>query len=231
MGLLDEINSVDIELEEKIEAKRKELLERKNAEIKRKEEEAMRERTKKKNAKIENIQKIMGDRSDESLDEPHVYVIHYYHPEVFGYGLSWSIAAGYYDEEVIMTEREKEIAMLTGKIFRFISGSSPKIINVTESNRELTDEEKLKLESIKKKVAIIKNSEEGKNDCDFEIEDNEFGILQLNTSLENALLSSVSIKNGIIIDEEEKARREEEIKERERKKEKRDRRKNGRRST
>lgn len=49
---------------------------------------------------------------------------------------------------------------------------------------------------LKKKVSLIRESEETNQDCVLELYDEEFGRLRIATTLRNALLSSISIENG-----------------------------------
>lgn len=208
MGIMDELSSIDKKLQDDLEERRinaeKVEEDRRKAELERKENE---KRTQKE-LKTEKIQEILED-SDEVLDEPHIYKINYSHSQGGGYGYGPHIEKGTASCEVLMTEREKRIAQLTGYIEKCTNADllaygcqCTGVKSIMPSSRELSDEEKMKIDSIKKKVSIIKTNEEAENDCIFDLYDDQFESIQVNTSLRNALLSSVSIKNGKIITQE-----------------------------
>ena len=113
--------------------------------------------------------------------------------------------------EKLMTERERKIATVTGKIKKVTNASSlacgchcTGIVNIEKVGRELTCDEKIKLDAVRKKVNIIKNNKDAGKKCTINLYDEEFEDIQVNTSLKYALLSTLNIENGKVGNIEDK---------------------------
>lgn len=197
MGIMDELNAVDEKLKTDLEQKRLEIEQAKQEKGKQELEQQKMKKEQEKMEKIKKLQEVLND-TDTKLDEPHLYTIEYSHGPSGGYGYEPYNPEGKDKFEIIMTKRERKIAEITGYIKKCIRsrGKLEDIISIDESTRELTEEEKMKFDSIEKKVSIIRESGETEQDCTLDLYDEEFGRLEIPTTLQNALLSSVSIKNG-----------------------------------
>lgn len=206
MGIMEDLNSIDEKVYENLSAVRER---RRIAD----EEELRREKEQKeqKEIKKEKIKEIIED-DEESLDEPHVYNVTYSHSGYggggYGYGPRWEVKAGTKNYKIIMTEREKRIAELTGWIRAYIwwkltgntNHNNPinSIESIAISDEELSQDENLIIDSIKEKVLLIKTNEEAENDCVLGLHDDDFYSISIDTSLRKALLSTISLKSGII---------------------------------
>jgi len=202
MRIFDKLSSVDNQLKDDLnnleEERRKEEYAQWKEEQQRKEDE----RNRRREAQREKIKVALEDDT-EGIDEPHWYTITYEHSEGWGGGIEhghhYKKGSGKF--ELLMTEREKRIAEATGKLKQYAYRNAPGTcditrIEVSEVEHEMTAEEKLKVESIRKKVEIIKESEEAETECVIDLYDQEFETIPVNTTLKHALLSSVSIENG-----------------------------------
>lgn len=78
------------------------------------------------------------------------------------------------------------------------------IVNIEKVGRELTCDEKIKLDAVRKKVNIIKNNKDAEKKCAINLYDEEFEDIQVNTSLKYALLSTLNIENGKVENIEDK---------------------------
>ena len=210
MGIMDELNSVDQELQANLSKLENDRFDKAIQALEREREKKEQEKRDRKKLKAENIQEIL-ENSEEGLDEPHMYNIRYAHS---GYEYIASYVnpgpirraePGVKDLKVIMTEREKRIMEASVGIEEFVRRQDLKrnnveieIKSITESTN-LSQEEQMKLDSIKKKISIIKTNEEAEEQCVLNLDDDEFGNIPIHTSLRKALLASVSIKNGKII--------------------------------
>ena len=115
MNIFEELNSVDKKMKDDLDElaiRRKELEKRKKEEEIKKEKE---EKVKRKNNKKEILKSILEDNA-EGIDEPHIYVITYEHSKGGGYGYGPYVEEGISKFEKLMTERERKIATVTGKI-------------------------------------------------------------------------------------------------------------------
>lgn len=209
MNIFEELNSVDKKMKDdldELEIRRKELEKRKKEEIKKAKEEKVR----RKNNKKEILKSILEDNT-EGIDEPHIYVITYEHSRGGGYGYGPCVEEGISKFEKLMTERERKIATVTGKIKKIIDASLPDygchctgIVNIEKVGREVTCDEKIKLDAVRKKVNIIKNNKDAGKKCTINLYDEEFEDIQVNTSLKYALLSTLNIENGKVENMEDK---------------------------
>ena len=209
MNIFEELNSVDKKMKDdldELEIRRKELEKRKKEEIKKAKEEKVR----RKNNKKEILKSILEDNT-EGIDEPHIYVITYEHSRGGGYGYGPCVEQGISKFEKLMTERERKIATVTGKIKKIIDASLPDygchctgIVNIEKVGREVTCDEKIKLDAVRKKVNIIKNNKDAGKKCTINLYDEEFEDIQVNTSLKYALLSTLNIENGKVENMEDK---------------------------
>lgn len=203
MNIFEELNSVDKKMKDDLE----------ELEIRRKEEEikkAKEEKIKRKNNKKEILKSILEDNT-EGIDEPHIYVITYEHSGGGGYGYGPHVEEGISKFEKLMTERERKIATITGKIKKVTDARLPAcgchcrgIVNIEKVGRELTCDEKIKLDAVRKKVNIIKNNKDAEKKCAINLYDEEFEDIQVNTSLKYALLSTLNIENGKVENIEDK---------------------------
>lgn len=210
MNIFEELNSVDKKMKddlEELEIRRKELEKRKKEEeIKKAKEEKVR----RKNNKKEILKSILEDNT-EGIDEPHIYVITYEYLESGRDGRGPYVEEGISEVEKIMTERERKIATITGKIKKVTDVSFPDyechctgIVNLEKVDRELTCDEKIKLDAVRKKVNIIKNNKDAGKKCTINLYDEKFEDIQINTSLKYALLSTLNIENGKVENIEDK---------------------------
>ena len=210
MNIFEELNSVDKNMKDDLDElaiRRKELEKRKKEEEIKKEKE---EKVKRKNNKKEILKSILEDNA-EGIDEPHIYVITYEHSKGGGYGYGPYVEEGISKFEKLMTERERKIATVTGKIKKVTNASSlacgchcTGIVNIEKVGRELTCDEKIKLDAVRKKVNIIKNNKDAGKKCTINLYDEEFEDIQVNTSLKYALLSTLNIENGKVGNIEDK---------------------------
>lgn len=210
MNIFEELNSVDKKMKDDLDElaiRRKELEKRKKEEEIKKEKE---EKVKRKNNKKEILKSILEDNA-EGIDEPHIYVITYEHSKGGGYGYGPYVEEGISKFEKLMTERERKIATVTGKIKKVTNASSlacgchcTGIVNIEKVGRELTCDEKIKLDAVRKKVNIIKNNKDAGKKCIINLYDEEFEDIQVNTSLKYALLSTLNIENGKVGNIEDK---------------------------
>lgn len=210
MNIFEELNSVDKKMKDDLDElaiRRKELEKRKKEEEIKKEKE---EKVKRKNNKKEILKSILEDNA-EGIDEPHIYVITYEHSKGGGYGYGPYVEEGISKFEKLMTERERKIATVTGKIKKVTNASSlacgchcTGIVNIEKVGRELTCDEKIKLDAVRKKVNIIKNNKDAGKKCTINLYDEEFEDIQVNTSLKYALLSTLNIENGKVGNIEDK---------------------------
>lgn len=210
MNIFEELNSVDKKMKDDLDElaiRRKELEKRKKEEEIKKEKE---EKVKRKNNKKEILKSILEDNT-EGIDDPHIYVITYEHSKGGGYGYGPYVEEGISKFEKLMTERERKIATVTGKIKKVTNASSlacgchcTGIVNIEKVGRELTCDEKIKLDAVRKKVNIIKNNKDAGKKCTINLYDEEFEDIQVNTSLKYALLSTLNIENGKVGNIEDK---------------------------
>ena len=210
MNIFEELNSVDKKMKddlEELEIRRKELEKRKKEEEIKKAKE---EKIKRKNNKKEILKSILEDNT-EGIDEPHIYVITYEHSRGGGYGYGPGVEEGISKFEKLMTERERKIATVTGKIKKVTNAILPAygchctgIVNIEKVGREVTCDEKIKLDAVRKKVNIIKNNKDAEKKCAINLYDEEFEDIQVNTSLKYALLSTLNIENGKVENIEDK---------------------------
>lgn len=170
------------------------------AEARRKEEERKLEAKKREKMKIyrDGIQEILEDTS-EGIDEPRRYRVIYSCTSGGGYGYGPYEGPSTKTKCIIMTEREKRLAMYTEELYYLLEGNGAygsrpdEIKRIEEASNDgfrLSNEQKMEMESIKKKVKIINSDEE----TDKKIVINYNGV-QITTSLRQALLASVNI-NG-----------------------------------
>lgn len=210
MNIFEELNSVDKKMKDdldELEIRRKELEQRKKEEeIKKAKEEKVR----RKNNKKEILKSILEDNT-EGIDEPHIYVITYEYSKSGVYGRGPYVEEGISKFEKLMTERERKIATITGKIKKVTDASFPGydcdckgIVNIEKVGREVTCDEKIKLDAVRKKVNIIKNNKDAGKKCTINLYDEEFEDIQVNTSLKYALLSTLNIENGKVENIEDK---------------------------
>lgn len=210
MNIFEELNSVDKKMKddlEELEIRRKELEQRKKEEeIKKAKEEKVR----RKNNKKEILKSILEDNT-EGIDEPHIYVITYEYSKSGVYGRGPYVEEGISKFEKLMTERERKIATITGKIKKVTDARFPGydcdckgIVNIEKVGREVTCDEKIKLDAVRKKVNIIKNNKDAGKKCTINLYDEEFEDIQVNTSLKYALLSTLNIENGKVENIEDK---------------------------
>ena len=225
MKIIDELNSVDKELQENLKNKKieeeNEKRQKEDEERKRAAKVAEEAAVKLEKRRIEELKKIIEDTED-GLDEPHLYDVKFTFTGGGGYGFGPYIGPGSETNTFIMTEREKRIVEYTGKIKTYVRWSGGygsrlnEIIDISISNRKPTAEEIMKMESMKKKVSIIKNSDEAESECVLEIgfigPQDSYGsyrqgaTVKIDTLLKNALLvSSISREIGHIISEEQQS--------------------------
>lgn len=206
MKIFDELNEIDEQEKEALKdlEKLKEINKQKAEEEERRRQEN--ERREKTDSKVAKLKSILEDTT-EGIDEPRLYTITYNHSEGGGYGYGARIGAGKSSCTIIMTEREKMIAEFTGKLEHCTNAGGlaygcqcTGIVGVKEADREMTDEEKIKIDVARKKVEVINKSEEANKECIIDLYDEEFRDIPVNTSLKYALLSSLNIKNGKVID-------------------------------
>lgn len=207
MEIFDKLSSVDGQLKDNLKNLEEE---RRNQEYAQRKEEQRRkeeERNKRREAKKEKLKIILED-STEGIDEPQWYIITYEHSKGWrqvgcDYGAPFPNGTGKF--KLLMTEREQRVAEATGKLKQYALMQAPGQCDITrietsKVNHEMTEEEKLKIEAIRKKVEIIKGSKETEVECIIDLYDEEFGHIPVNTSLKYALLSSLSIENGNVAD-------------------------------
>ena len=210
MNIFEELNSVDKKMKddlEELEIRRKELEKRKKEEEIKKAKE---EKIKRKNNKKEILKSILEDNT-EGIDEPHIYVITYEYSKSGVYGRGPYVEEGISKFEKLMTERERKIATITGKIKKVTDARFPGydcdckgIVNIEKVGREVTCDEKIKLDAVRKKVNIIKNNKDAGKKCTINLYDEKFEDIQINTSLKYALLSTLNIENGKVENIEDK---------------------------
>lgn len=148
------------------------------------------------------------------LDEPQLYTINYTYTEndvAFRYGGPVNRKKG--SLEVVMTEREKRLAEMTGELKEIVnsyirsSNECLDILDIKIANREMSEKEKITAEAMKRKVEAIKNSPEAENTCIINLVYNKNSKLyeernkniEVETKLKYALLSTLNVENGKII--------------------------------
>lgn len=175
------------------------------------------EEERRKEARYKEIISIIMDPREE-LDEPHVYTITYSYSPGGGYGYGEYRGEGTSQDDRIMTEREKLLAekinpLSLGHGNGAMSSRCTGIESISLATREMTNEEKASVEVIKRKIEIIKSSDEGERNkiAQLRLED---GVLEIDD--EHAALCSLTLKkymvNIMMSDEIEKEAQERENK-------------------
>lgn len=199
MGLQEELKRIDEEVK-----REKEERDGKKAEAaNRKEQE---ERDKQRQEEYEQIRAIL-ESEEEGIDEPGIYhikerVVNFPHP---------STSLSEYNR--IMTERERRLILVSpGFGMSTVESIEPSDLSI----EDLSEEEKLEYDAAKKKIELVKSSDEAEKRGIMEFKGQNFSH-KIETSLKYALLSSINIlNNGNFktyeqIEEEKRAKEEKQI--------------------